>query len=298
MTESAYDINGQQHAWDSTSLGRFDACPRLYYYQNVMGYQPKEQSVHLRAGIIAHKAQERYDHLRAEGKDHETALHEVVKWQQSQTWNFESDNPYKTKVTLIRLTVWYLDNFQHDALKPIVFPDGKPAVELSFRFELDSNTMICGHLDKLITMQEEVYVKDLKTTKSALGQMYFDQYSPHIQMPIYTMAGQIVYKQKAKGVIIDAAQLLVGGVRFMRAPVTYNAAWLAEFVLKIKHDIALAKQYHDANFWPMRPSSCHKYGGCEFRGVCSRAPEVRELFLKDDFIINKWDPLQIRGDVL
>lgn len=296
--DSAYDGTGRQHAWDSTSLGRFDACPRLYYYQNVMGYQPKEQSVHLRFGILAHKGLEIFERAKAEGLDHEEALHKMVREIHKECWNFQSDNNYKTKVTLMRLLVWHVDTFRDDALKPIVFPDGRAAVELSFRFNLTDDILICGHLDKITTINEEVYTKDLKTTKSALGSMYFDQFSPHIQMPIYTIAGKIVYKQPIKGVIIDAAQILVNGVRFQRAPLQYTQAWLDEFMIKIKHDISLAKQYHDANFWPMRPSSCHKYGGCEFRGVCSRSPDVRELFLKDDFVIERWDPLKIRGDAI
>ena len=34
-----------QYALDSTSLGNFKTCPRLYYYTNILGWQPKEETM-------------------------------------------------------------------------------------------------------------------------------------------------------------------------------------------------------------------------------------------------------------
>ena len=38
----------------------------------------------------------------------------------------------RTKETLVRSVVWYLDEYKDDPLKTAMLPDGKPAVELSF----------------------------------------------------------------------------------------------------------------------------------------------------------------------
>ena len=45
----------------------------------------------------------------------------------------------------------------------------------------------------------------------------------------------------------------------------------------------------------MNPSSCGNYGGCEFRHICSKSPQVREMFLKGDFSKGAvWNPLERR----
>lgn len=291
---SAYD-GVHQFAWDSTSLGNLITCPKLYHYKNILGYVPKTESVHLTFGSLAHSAREQYEHHKAKGESHDTALHKMIRWLFENTADFVSSDSYKNRETLIRTMVWYCEHFKNDALTTVILANGKPAIELSFRFELDSSTMLCGHIDKLINMNGQIWVSDLKTSKSALNDRYFKQFSPSIQMPLYTIAGQVVYNTEARGVIIDGAQILVGGTRFQRAPIPYNKQWLEEWVVNIKHYIELANRYADANYWPMNHTACHKFNGCDFRGVCSRAPEVREIFLAADFEIRRWDPLIPRG---
>jgi hypothetical protein len=42
----------------------------------------------------------------------------------------------------------------------------------------------------------------------------------------------------------------------------------------------------------MNDTACDKYGGCEFREVCSKSPSVRDKFLKADFKQEEpWNPL-------
>lgn len=284
-----------QIAWDSTSLSRFLTCPRLYYYTNIKGYKPKKVSVHLEFGIYYHSALELYTKMVVKGADHRTALHYAVLAALISSKDFKSDDTYKNRAILIKTIVDYLEHYRHDTIKPIILENNQPAVELSFRFELDQSTIFCGHMDRLVEFNNEIYTLDHKTTKMALGKMYFDQYSVSVQPPLYTLAGQVVYNKPTKGILIDAAQILVGGTRFQRHPVPFGKAWLTEWVEMIKHKIALAYQYAKSDFWPMNPTACHKFGGCDFRSVCSRSPEVRHLFLSADFVIDRWDPLVIRN---
>jgi hypothetical protein len=113
-------------------------------------------------------------------------------------------------------------------------------------------------------------------------------------MPLYTIAGKIIAEKPIRGVIIDGIQLLVSGARFNRAPLTYSEAWLTEFMQNVEHKIALASSYFDNNYWPMNETACGNYGGCAFKKVCSRSPEVRDIFLNADFKVNRWDPLITR----
>lgn len=299
----SYRADGLQLAWDSTSLARLLECPRKYYYSNQAGIQPREMSPHLTFGIYYHKACEYYDHKRSSGLDHETAIRETIRFIHSQCRSWESDNTYKNRNTLLRTVVWYLAQFRNDPFQTIQLADGRPAVELSFRFNLalDSEQgdpyLICGHMDRLAIYQGSPWILDRKTTKSQLGPQLFAQFSPHVQFPIYTIAGKIVYQTPVRGLIVDAAQILVEGSRFMRAPIHFSASQLEEFLNLFRYQIKLAERYHRSSFWPMNPMACHNYGGCPFRGVCSKPPETRDKFLEVGFIEHRWDPLEVRGDI-
>src|SRR5882672_6425582 len=138
-----------QYSWDSTSLGWFKECARKYYYSMILGLRSKGDSVHLVFGQWYHSALELYDKTRAEGHKHEFALHFVVTEAMAWTWRdgapITFDNPNKTRETLIRSVIWYLDHFKDDPAQTVILANGKPAVELSFRMELDYGPCPQGH---------------------------------------------------------------------------------------------------------------------------------------------------------
>ncbi|MGL5001837.1 MAG: PD-(D/E)XK nuclease family protein [Casimicrobium sp.] len=289
--------NGYQFAWDSTSLGVLKTCPRKYYYQIVLGYQSKAQSVHLRFGIAYHSALEAFE--KAQGTFTErfnAALARVVLdcTEPDGSW-WESGDSYKNTQTLFCTVIWYLDQFRFSAdPATTVISAGKPAVELSFSFNLNTDIVLCGHLDRLVLFHEQTWVLDKKTTKSSLDQRYFAQYNPDNQMTLYTAAAQIILDKPAKGVIIDAAQVLVSGSRFQRAFTTRSAEDIEEFIAETNFFIRQAEFFADKNFWPKNDKSCNNFAGCEFRAVCSTSDRMRQVLLENDFVKRPWDPLERR----
>ena len=293
-----------QYAWDSTSLGWLKECPRKYFYSMIEGYRPKSDSVHIRWGALYHAALETYDKAKANGEDHQSALRRAIRFLMLETWDRETASPWvsdhnaKTRETLVRSVVWYLDQFgQDDPARTVVLSNGQPAVELSFKLHLSFGPtgnqpyILCGHLDRVVEFAEGTYVMDRKTTSSTLNPQYFEQYDPDNQMSLYTMASKVIYATPVKGVIIDAAQVAVGFTRFSRG-FTYRTdaqieEWLEDLRYWMDHATVLAKEAR----WPMNDKSCHKYGGCVFRKVCSRSPEVRQIFLNSDFVKQPWNPL-------
>jgi hypothetical protein len=296
-----------QYAWDSTSLGYLKECPRKYYYTIVEGWRQKGSSVHLEFGGLYHSALERYDDHRAHGQDHESALHDVVTAALNESWPWPHDHNTKTRFNLIRSIVWYLDQFVEDAAKTVILANGKPAVELSFRFELsrwpseswqslesDQPYLLCGHLDRLVEFSGGTYVMDRKTTGSTLGGYYFDGYNPDNQMSLYSIAGRLVYNTPVRGVIIDAAQVAVGFTRFDRGFSHRTEAQLEEWMKDLGFYLDQAERFARDGYWPMNDRSCHNYGGCPFRKVCSKDPAVRQTFLESDFERRPWNPLEVR----
>lgn len=317
-----------QWAWDSTSLGMLKTCPRLYQYTMIDGWSPKGESVHLRFGIEYHKALEEYDHFKLNGANHEEALRSVVRQLLTRIRDWEPDTntragTYKNPRTLLQLVIDYCDKFVDDPASTIVREDGRPATELSFRFELDWGPkagedeaqrmdssglfahnegqpyVICGHLDRVVNYNYDLFVTDRKTTTTTLGSYYMDQWSPNNQMSLYTIAGQIVMNTAIRGVIIDAAQVLLEKPNnFVRGFTYRTSSQSEEWLNDLKFWLHSAENYATLNYWPMNDTACDKFGGCRFRGVCSRDPSVRERFLEADFIKlplkERWNPLKPR----
>jgi hypothetical protein len=327
-----------QFAWDSTSLGLIKTCPRLYQYTMIDGYAPKGESIHLRFGIEYHQALQEYDISRANGVPHEDAIHDVIRQLLTRVHDWRVDTTtkagkYKNRYSIIQLVVDYLDHFSHDPAKTYILENGKPAAELSFRFELDwgprasaegmRNPMpkditqemkavgydpgwassqpylLCGHLDRVVDFNDQLLVMDRKTTTMTPSEYYFNQFEPNNQMSLYTLAGKIVLNTPIKGVIIDAAQVLLEKPnKFIRGFTYRTPGQLMEWVHDLHIFLSTAETYAEAGYWPQNDTACDKFGGCKFRDVCSKDPAVRDRFLAADFeklsVEERWNPLKPR----
>jgi len=298
-----------QVAWDSTSLGAFKLCPRYYQYSIVEGWVPRVESVHLTFGLHYHKALEVYDHTRADGATHDEALAQATRRVMVDTWDADknrpwcSDHPNKNRETLVRSVVWYLDQFADDPIETIILANGQPAVELSFRFEsgyvaaTGEPFLLSGHLDRLGSFNDSLYVIDRKTTAQTISSDFFDKFSPDNQFTLYTLAGNIVYNTPVVGVICDGAQVAVSFSRFQRGIVTRTKAQLEEWHADLAYWLRQAELFAEAQHWPQNDKACNMFGGCPYRAVCSRSPSVREKWLAASYVKRSWDPLIVRGDV-
>lgn len=208
---------------------------------------------------------------------------------------WESDHNLKTRENLIRTIIWYVAQFEDEAITVWHTPEGKPAVEYSYTLNVEDGIAFCGHIDRLVEYADAIWVMDQKTTGSAITKKYMDGFKPNTQMSMYSFAGKAVYSAPIKGVIIDAAQVAVGFSRFERGFTTRTETELNEWYDDAMYWIAQARAAAIEQHFPMNPASCGNYGGCEFRHVCSRSPEVRPRFLAADFEQGpSWDPLERR----
>lgn len=298
-----------QWAWDSTSLGWLKDCPRKYQLHMIEGWIGKGESVHLEFGIIYHNALEQFDRLRHAGMSHDEAVIQVVRLVLTQTWkdgrpwraskdlNPEDKTSLKCREHLVRTVVWYLDKFRNDPAQTMISSTNRPMVELHFQFELNFGIRLshqynlCGYLDRVVLFQDMPFVMDRKTTTTTLGSYYFEQYEPDNQMSLYTVASQVAFKTPVKGVIVDAAQIAVGFSRFVRSFVMKTPDQIDEWMKDLKIWLRQAELYASQGYWPQNDKSCHKYGGCTFRDICSKSPSVRNKFLESSFERRAWNPL-------
>lgn len=304
----SYTADGWQFAWDATSVSSFEKCPRFYQLKLLEGWQPKRKSVHLIFGGHFAKALERFHKYCAEGMDYWDAAREVVHKCLIETFEYEdtpegkvakgpwnSEHNVKTRDTLIRSIIWYLEHFQDDQMKTLILANGKAAVELSFSFDLDDDLIYCGHIDRMVVYGEQVFVQDQKTSGSTVTAKFFNDFKPDVQMGGYSFAGGIIFDKAIAGVSIDAAQIAVGFTEFSRGFVDYVPTLVEEWRENTLATIKRAKQCHEEGFYPMTRTSCGNYGGCEFRKICSTSKGLRDNYLRTDFEQrDRWDPLERR----
>src|SRR5258705_1647785 len=258
-------------AWDATSIEYLKRCPRLYQYEMLEGWKPNDENIHLRFGAEFHTALHQYQLVIADGIDHDEAVFHTIRELLYRVEDWNPDHKYKNRFFLIRSVIRYLDKYKDDTAKTVMQSNGKPAVELSFRFELDYGPtedqpyVLCGYLDRVVDFQGEVFVMDHKTTTSTPGPYYWNQFEPNTQMTLYTLAGGIVFQTNIKGVIIDSGQLMMDDTRFTRG-ITYRTQdQLEEWLIDLKSWLDKAYEHAVDGYWPMNDRACDKYGGFKFK---------------------------------
>lgn len=299
-----------QYAWDATGLEAIKKCPRYYQLSLVDNWQSTGDNIHLRWGGEFHSALEDYEHAKAAGYKHDDALHFTLRalltrisdWEPQPKEGVRSQ-VLKTKENLVKAVGWYLDHYEQDQAKTLVLENGKPAVELSFHFVLPIpaprpkvNYILAGHLDKIVDFNGDLFVMDHKTTTNTPGSYFFDGFDPHNQMTVYTIAAQTIMKSPIKGVIVDAIQVATEFIRPTRG-ITYRSSQrLEEWLVDLEIWLRQAERYAEAGYWPQNDTACSMYGGCRFREVCSKSPQVRQAYLESNFTQEeeRWNPLKSR----
>lgn len=210
-----------------------------------------------------------------------------------------ADDNTKDRYSLVRLVVWYcLAQGETSGPQPYAFPDGTPAVELSFRMPFPRHTpyaeayLLCGHIDSIMTFGEENFLADNKTTKKPLGVYYFSRFSPNVQFDTYDLAGATLMPYlRLSGVMVEAAQITPDGANFGFHLTRRTDAQREEYLRDLQYWLSQAEAFAAQDFWPMNRANCTF---CDFRSVCSKPPASRARWLAQDFKKRHWNPLEER----
>ena len=301
-------IPNLQTVIDNTSLSLYLTCPRKYYYTMIEQLEPKAQSAPLEFGILYHDAQQQFEIARAKGLTYWAAAREAIRYALTATAKMQNvmgtprlaiwttNDSARTRETLIRSLVWYFDEYENDSIETVLLSDGRPAVELSFKFDLGVTDpegeaiLYSGHIDRVIQLGGARWIKDHKTTTGSLSDWYWNYFNPDNQMTGYITASNVVFDLECKGAIISAAQTGVSFTRFARHPIRKTKEQLDEWLHATRFWVSQMERSALEGNWPMNPQGCDKYGGCPFRHVCQASPKVRSSHLKRDFKKKIWDP--------
>jgi hypothetical protein len=217
---------------------------------------------------------------------------------------FIPQSPAKNRLTIAKALLEYMDS-QAESPKtgvfPYVFPNGKPAVELSFSVPFPrvaptgEGYTLSGHMDYIARFGDEYYVSDNKTTGKPLNDAFFSSYSPSIQFDTYDVVGQLLYPDlDLSGVQVDALQLSASSTASGRRTFYKTDEHREEHLRTIQWVLECAEKYAREQYWPMNKESCFM---CGFREICSLPPSEREYALEAHPGFTRrepWDPTKTR----
>ena len=270
--------------WDATRIRALKTCRRMFQLQHEQGIVGKETSVHLVFGAAVAQAQEIY--FGTPG-DHAERLRAVVRFALGVEL---PEHRTKTPYTLVRTLVWYFDEYKGD--KVHVLQDGTPAVELSFDVDVAPGIAFCGHLDRVVERDGQLYILDQKTTGYSLDHTYFAKAKTEDQFFMYSFVAKHLLGSPIRGIIVDAMQIAVGFSRFSRQLEIKKADQLAEW---FNDTIYLIRQHEADEHRPMNLASCQNYGGCDYLGICTASPRMRERVIEHEYRVAKvWNPMEKR----
>ena len=292
-------LDGRQQVWDASSLTAVQSCPKLYEMKTLIGWQHKKSSIDPLWGSAIHAGMEILDRNRFEGNRKDVAVKEAIahiikNFPQLQ----ESEDNKKNLETAVRAIVWRGDEFYDTELIRIAeLPDGKPALEVRFECPFPGTSYrISGRIDKVVWLDDQLYIVDTKTTKSGLGDWYFNNFAPAVQVYTYIWAMREVIGLPVQGFIIDAIQTGVNFTRFGRAPFNVSNSQIDEWLRDTTYTLNEVEKYHEKDHWPRMFNSCGNYGGCTFRDICRNSPEHRQGFLDAEFILNPYGTREVTND--
>ena len=293
MNRPAFDKQGRQIAWDATAITALQECKRKYYYKIVKGLIPKtdELSIHLVFGGEFARSIEEFWKLFFEIGDKEEALNSVVYAMMCRSYNNPSysRSTSKSRFNLIKTFVWYIDEFFTIDSFQIYHEDGQPMLERSFALDT-GDLILCGRIDRVITIEDNLFIMDQKTTGSTVDNWFFKTFTPNNQVSCYLTAGMSIFARPVKGFVVDAITIQVNNSSFLRGFVQRTKAYLEEWYEGIVKETSFVRDADPEleKDWPQNPNACGYYNGCEYREVCSLSPKARPTFL-NQFEISYWD---------
>lgn len=295
-------IPNLQIAYDNSSLSVAKDCLRKYQYQVIEGRRPKGKAAPLLFGSAFHKCLEKFDFLKAVGVfEHDIIVRECVRLAFMLSEESFGEDNLRTRLGLIRAVVQYADHYRKDEFRTHVLSTGRVAVELSFRFELPISALstnepyiYCGHIDKLAWQNDNLYVFEHKHTTSYLSENYWNRYIFSGQINGYKYAGKVIFKENVVGALINTVQIGQNFVNFGRRIAPANPAHLDEWMEGTVYYIKQLEKAVKDNYFPMNTESCNKYKGCPFIKVCFKSPYLRQKILEEDFVVDRWNPLENR----
>jgi len=284
--------------YDTTKVKTFSECERKYFYEYILGWRPKQASIHLVFGEAVHLALE---HAIVHGWTARAKRGAVEKAEAHYRKYFppelDEQNFPKVPSMIVDMLELYQYHYSEDRLQV-------EKTEISGVVPLSEDRALLFRIDAIASRDGIYYVLEHKTG-SRLSKTWTDQWMLSEQVGTYTHALYCMYEhQKVGGVIINGLIFKKSGVDLVRIPVHLSYEMISAWLWDINHRIDMIEWNLEAlressvedpvmRAFPRRPGSCTNWGRvCPFHDFCTAWPNPlkRHSDVPIGFIRYWWDP--------
>lgn len=218
------------------------------------------------------------------------------------------EDDYRTVGYLVDAVALYVNQYPAEAFTLVPLPSrpSVPSVEIPFAMPIGvvetslwgKVTIIwTGKIDLPYRSRGRLGVMDHKTS-SMMGPQFFTEFEIAHQMYGYTAAVEYIFGEQCHEITINGLgcrKPTKAGTKFefLRHIIPINRALLDEWHVDSLALVSDFLSHCQRGYFPKATKWCMgKYGACQYRGVCSLAPEHRELALStSEFKQVTWNPL-------
>jgi hypothetical protein len=265
-----------QESWsviDSTKVNAFLECPRMYFYEYILGWRHEVPNIHLEFGKAWHLAME---HLIINGYSDTSVKDAFGKFYEHYRIHFPelTDEVYapKNPANALRALVQYCQEYKDDKFTPLY-------TEIAGTVPIDYKRVLHFRMDSIV--EEDGMIRSIEhKTGSSLNRQWTDQWSLAIQTGTYNHVLYCLYpKEKVWGVEINGVFFQKKENKFQRVPARRSLPMMnvwywnmqiifnmidfeTTMVQEVKEDDAVMTAF------PQNPTSCTKYFGCAYHDYC------------------------------
>jgi hypothetical protein len=290
---------------DNSSMELFTTCSRQAYYYLIRRIELNRDRIALSFGEAFHAV---LDHLyRTHGNSYrdQQANASVLAFAARRELHPPPDD-YRTTSYLTNAVNKYLTDYPAEAFDIAVMPNGVTAVEVPFAFPLGTvesaafgtiPVVWTGRLDLVYRSRGRLGVMDHKTT-SIMGSQFFAEFEIAHQMYGYVAACEYIFGEAVSEICINGLgcrkPTKTGTMyEFQRHLIPVSAALLEEWhtdCLAIVRDFIT---HCELGYFPKMTKWCtNKYGPCQYRGICTLDPSMRESAINtSEYKLVTWSPL-------
>lgn len=274
--------------WSASSIACASDCMRRFQYRYIRGLTARGEALDPTFGQAFHTAMKTYWRMRLKHElEHSDALDAAIVMS-SRIKLPPPSRPKqvgKTPLGLIRCLEWYLGEYDDDP-DSILWVGDDPALELQFRYALPlknpdgEDYAIRGYIDCLRSFGGIHTVWDYKTTGPSVSPWYMEKFEIDFQNYIYSAGAFILTNEEYSQFVIDVVGAGAETIALSRQPVSLTKSEISEGLEDAVQVIRRAEDCAEQGYYPKSPGACTF---CDFSGVCNKAPEVRENFLRSEF---------------
>lgn len=281
-------------ALDSQVANTIMACGRKFKLEHIQNFRPHQKAEALEKGDLMHRMLAHYYRQKI---DKRTDIGMVVQEAMDigRRASVEMDISMSTVEEDIKQFIAYCDYYHNDGWEPLLVE--QPFSKVLYKREDETEwrngellvkreglTILWEGIIDLVAVDPhgEKWVVDHKTASrrgvvSPLSAQFMG-YS------WFTALDVIVNK-------IGFQKTLDEKERFKRHPLHYQSGSIREWQESIVYWVHVAMDYVDKDYFPPNWTSCDKYNGCIFKGVCEKIPEVRDFKLASFYYKGEpWSP--------